>query len=58
MAREIGIKKGAPKALKALDEKLDRAKSVKEGSKADLAMDRKLMASAGKSGPATKRQKK
>ena len=57
MAREIGIKKNAPKALKALDEKLDRAKNVKEGSKADLAMDRKLMAKAGKPGPASKRQK-
>jgi hypothetical protein len=43
MAKEIGIPKKASGAAKAADEKLDRAKKIKEGSTADLRADKALM---------------
>lgn len=39
---EIGIAKSASKAAKTLDNKLDKASGAKEGSPADLKMDRKI----------------
>jgi hypothetical protein len=44
MAKEIGIRKNASAKAKRMDEKMDKAKGVKEGSKADLAADKKIMA--------------
>jgi len=40
--KEIGISKNASKAVKALDEKVDKKHGVAEGSKADLRLDRKI----------------
>ena len=48
--KEIGIPKSAPAAAKRADDKLDKAKGLKEGSKADLAADKKTMAKYGKKG--------
>lgn len=41
--REIGMPKNAPKAAKREDAKIDKAKGIKEGSKADLKTDRAIM---------------
>lgn len=41
--REIGIPANAPKAAKREDAKMDKAKGIKEGSKADLKADAKIM---------------
>lgn len=41
--KEIGLPANAPKAAKVADEKHDKAKGIKEGSKADLKADRKIM---------------
>lgn len=35
--------KSAPKAAKAEDERMDKAKGIKEGSKADLKADKAIM---------------
>lgn len=43
MAKEIGIPANAPKAVKKADEKHDKAKGIKEGSKADLKADKAIM---------------
>lgn len=43
MAKEIGMKKSASAKAKAMDKKLDKAKGIKEGSPADLKMDKALM---------------
>lgn len=40
---EIGIPKGAPESVKRADDKSDKAKGVKEGSKADLKADAAIM---------------
>ena len=48
--KEIGIPKNAPKSVKMADEKMDKAKGIKEGSKADLKADKALMAKAKKGG--------
>jgi len=42
-SKEIGIPKNAPKKLKEADEKADKAKGIKEGSKADLKEDKALI---------------
>lgn len=42
MAKEVGLPKNVSKEAKALDAKADRAKNIKEESKADLAMDKKI----------------
>jgi len=42
--KEIGIPKSASLKAKAMDDKMDKAKGIKEGSKADLAADKKIMA--------------
>lgn len=47
-AKEIGIPKGASKAIKAKDEAYDKKHGVKEGSRKDLAADKRLMKSAKK----------
>jgi len=44
MAKEIGIPKKASKKAKAMDEKMDKAKGIKEGSPADLKSDKAVMA--------------
>ena len=41
--KEIGIPKDAPAAAKRADDKADKAKGVKEGSKADLKADRAIL---------------
>jgi hypothetical protein len=41
--REIGIPKNAPAAAKRADDKMDKAKGIKEGSKADLKADKAIM---------------
>lgn len=43
MKKEIGMPKNAPKKAKAMDEKMDKAKGIKEGSVKDIASDRKIM---------------
>ena len=43
MAKEIGMKKGASAKAKAYDEKMDKARGLKEGSKADLRADKAAM---------------
>lgn len=48
--KEIGIPKNAPAAAKRADDKLDKAKGLKEGSKADLKADKRTMAQFGKKG--------
>lgn len=48
MAKEIGIPKNAPKAAKREDAKMDKAKGIKEGSKADLKADKAIMKKYGK----------
>ena len=48
MAKEIGIPKGASKAIKKADEAYDKKHKIKEGSKADLKADKALMAKAKK----------
>jgi len=50
MSKEIGMKKNAPKAAKLADDKMDKAKGIKEGSKADLKADKKIMAKYAKKG--------
>ncbi len=40
--KEIGLNKNASKAAKKLDEKLDKAHGITEGSKADLKVDHKI----------------
>ena len=47
-SKEIGLPKNASKAIKAKDEKFDKKHGLKEGSKADLKADRRLMKSAKK----------
>ena len=42
-AKEIGIPKSAPMAAKKMDEKIDKAKGIKEGSKADLKSDKAIV---------------
>jgi hypothetical protein len=42
-AKEIGIPKSAPMAAKKMDEKIDKAKGIKEGSKKDIIEDRKIL---------------
>jgi hypothetical protein len=44
MAKEIGMKKNASPKAKAYDDRMDKAKGLKEGSKADLKADKKAMA--------------
>ena len=44
MSKEIGMKKGSSPKAKAMDERMDKKKGIKEGSKADLAADKKIMA--------------
>ena len=44
MSKEIGMGKGASSKAKAMDKKMDKVKGIKEGSKADLAADKKIMA--------------
>jgi len=46
MKREIGIPAKAPKAAKIADAKMDKAKGIKEGSKADLKADKAIMKKA------------
>lgn len=41
--KEIGIPKNAPAAVKKADEKHDKAKGIKEGSKADLKADKAII---------------
>ena len=41
--KEIGIPKGAPASVKRKDDAYDKKHALKEGSKADLKADRKLM---------------
>lgn len=48
MKKEIGMPKNASKAAKKADEKMDKAKGIKEGSPKDLAMDKKIMKQYGK----------
>ena len=48
--KEVGIPKGASKAAKAADERADKAKGIKEGSRADLKADKAIMAKYGKKG--------
>jgi len=50
VAKEVGLPKNAPKKVKEADEKLDKKNKVKEGSKVDLKMDRRLMAEYKKGG--------
>jgi hypothetical protein len=40
--KEVGMPKGASKKAKAMDEKMDKAKNLKEGSKADLKEDKAI----------------
>ena len=47
-SKEIGIPKGASKVIKAKDEAYDKKHGVKEGSRKDLAADKRLMKSAKK----------
>ncbi len=47
MAREVGIPKGAPKAVKKADEAKDKKLGIKEGSKRDISEDKKLMKKMG-----------
>jgi hypothetical protein len=47
-SKEVGIPKGASKAVKAKDDAYDRKHKLKEGGKADLKADRKLMKSSKK----------
>ena len=47
MAREIGIPKGAPKAVKKADEVKDKKLGIKEGSPRDISEDKKLMKKMG-----------
>lgn len=51
MAKEIGIPKDAPKALKKMDERQDKRLGIKEGSKADLAKDKKMVREWNKKHP-------
>jgi len=46
MKREIGIPKKAPKAVKMADEKMDKAKGIKEGSVKDMKADKAIMKKA------------
>jgi hypothetical protein len=48
--KEVGIPKNAPAAAKKADDKLDKKKGLKEGSKADLAADKLTMAQFTKKG--------
>lgn len=48
MAKEIGIPKNAPKAVKQADDKQDKAKGIKEGSPADLKADKAIVAKLAK----------
>lgn len=41
--KEIGIPKNAPKSVKEKDDRFDKEHHLKEGSKADLKADSKLM---------------
>lgn len=41
--KEIGIPKNAPPSIKKKYEAMDKKLGIKEGSKEDLAKDRKLM---------------
>jgi hypothetical protein len=50
MKKEIGMPKNAPKAAKRMDDKIDKAKGIKEGSKADLKADKAIMAKYAKKG--------
>lgn len=43
MVREVGMKRDASAKAKAMDEKMDKAKNVKEGSKSDLKSDKAIM---------------
>jgi hypothetical protein len=43
MSKEVGMKKGASAKAKAYDEKMDKAKGLKEGSKQDLKADKMAM---------------
>lgn len=54
MAKEIGMSPKASKKAKAYDEKVDKAKGLKEGGPRDIAMDKKAMAKF----PAKKGKKK
>ncbi len=47
MAREIGIPKGAPKAVKKADEAKDKKLGIREGSPRDIKEDKKLMKKMG-----------
>lgn len=40
--KEVGMPKGASKKAKAMDEKMDKARGLKEGSKADLKADKAI----------------
>ena len=48
MAKEIGMPKSASKKAKAMDAKMDKAKGIKEGSKADLKADKAITKKYGK----------
>lgn len=41
--KEVGIPANASPKVKKEDEKLDKAKGIKEGSKEDLKADKKIM---------------
>ena len=47
-SKEIGIPKNAPASVKRKDDAYDKKHAIKEGSKADLKADRKLMKSSRK----------
>ncbi len=40
--KEVGMPKGASKKAKAMDEKMDKARGLKEGSKADIKADKAI----------------
>lgn len=46
--KEIGIPKNAPKSVKKKDDAYDKKHGLREGSKADLKADRKLMRASKK----------
>ena len=48
--KEVGIPKNAPPTVKRKDDAYDKAKGLKEGSKADLKADKKLMKQAKRAG--------
>jgi hypothetical protein len=43
MHKEKGLPKNAPPSVKKKDDKMDRDKGIREGSKSDLKVDKQLM---------------